>query len=206
MTPEEFSLIIVPLLLRFDSFGPETNLPMHDLELLWLASTPYVRSCAPRRRAEARGARDLLVDRWPDGAAHICRQLRTNYGALKQAEAAGIENVRVVVQPGCGCFGAVLNGLELSVQLAISAFMGDCTVPLLPPTEAQCARFKNAPICSVRAVAIRDGERHGRSPELPDRRTVKLDLTATGLPKNWAELIVNSPPSGRKNCPNCRHG
>lgn len=190
MTFEDFKTVLVPALNRFPCVGEASGLSDGLTTLLWHASTKHEANAEPVERCVIAQARDSLIGAIHPSVLKTCSQLRHHYEVLRRAKNAGCDTVRVVVRAECKCLHASLDGVELSVSDALSAYYdGTSNAPLFPPAETYCAGLDSPDMCSVYLTAV--------EPPAPDddaelaaqiRKILRPDAEKT-LPENWRDLI-----------------
>jgi hypothetical protein len=195
MTLEDFKTVLLPALNRFPFVGDAPELSDELATLLWLASTEHKANAEHFESRAIAEARDSLIRYLHPSILKTCSQLRHHYEVLRREKNAGSDTVRVVVRTECKCLHATLDGVEISVNDALSAYYDSTTnSPLFPPAETYCAGLDNPDMCSVCLTAVEPpapGDNSEFAAQLKKILGHEVDKT---LPENWRDLI------GRPQC------
>lgn len=190
MTFEDFRTILLPALSRFPFVGEASGLPDELVTLLWHASTEHKADAEHFERHAIAEARDSLIGYIHPSVLKTCSQLRHHYEVLRRAKNAGCGTARVLVRAECKCLHSTLDGVEFSVDDALSAYYDSASgAPLLPPAETHCCELESPDICSVYLTAMEpsaEGEDSEFAAKLKKTLDPREDRT---LPANWRELI-----------------
>lgn len=190
MTFEDFKTVLLPALNRFPFVGEAPEVSDELDTLLWQASADDKASAKhlePHVIAEARAS---LIGYVHPSVLKTCSQLRHHYEVLRRAKNAGCDTVRVVVHTECKCLHATMDGVELSVNDALSAYYDDTSItPLFPPAETYCSRLDSPDICSVYLTVVEPPAPGADAEFAAQLKKILRMKDNKALPENWRDLI-----------------
>lgn len=153
----EFSLAVLPALLKFP-FVPKREMQLPEIvERFWLASTPVTSATDWKVRNAAHDARDQLCGFFHPSVLETCLTLRRNFEYLQQAKAAGYRDVTLVSRARCSCFGSHHDSF-LNIDEALLGFEDVKGGWILILSQCGCAQTEDPRLCDVSMLVVQPPE------------------------------------------------